>query len=157
MSFSCVLPVFVHMIMVLFRFWSLLFLFLSGRCCLGCLLWRLLWVPLPIFSRGVALLGLTLSSLLYFLIIRGLRSGYFVRSILRAGAVVLSYCCIVLLCLFSFSWRRASGKFPSPPAILQLQFFSAAIGHCAWRLQLSPLVRCVHGDSIVCPLPYRLL
>ena len=187
-SFSSVLTVFVRMYMVLLLFWSFLFLFLSRRCHMGCPLLRHLFVvplPLSLFSCGLAPSGRravfpSFPSLFYSVFLPGIFcSLLFLR---------VQLCCLInvllWLYLLSFSWRQASGKFPSPPAILQLQFSSAAIGRCSWRLHLSPLVHCVHGDStnssqpcrmlrlappsipsgplcpwnsIACPLPYRLL
>ena len=109
-------------------------------------------------------------SLLCSLTFQGFR-----RSILFLSVQLFRYgCCVLLLyfTLFSYSWRRASDKFPFPPVLLQLHFFgprqavapgfftyplwsavSMAIapilhshrGRCAWLIHLSPLVRCVHG------------
>ena len=136
----------------------------------GC---SILGVPLPLSSLGVCafLCGAGFPS---FLSLCSLTFHGFLRPILFLSVRLLLCYSINLLSfiLFSYSWRRASGKFPSPPILLQLQFFrlrSASApgfftyplwsavsmviapilhshsGRCAWLIHLSPLVRCVHG------------
>ena len=115
--------------------------------------------PSPsLFSCGIAPSSHKLASPFFsFFALQCLHYGCFLQSIVPAVAVVLLYS--RLLCCVSFLsvWRWASGKFPTPPAVLRLQFFSTAIGHCAWRLHLSPLVHCVHGNSTDSSQPYRTL
>ena len=102
---------------------------------------RLLGVPLPPLV-GFRLPVVDCLPFFPFFILQSLPSGYCLWSLIPA--VLFSFC-ITLVYFISFSWRQASGKFPSSPTFHQLQFFSAAIGRCSWRLHLSPLVRCVHG------------
>ena len=173
--------VFVRLSLVLFLFWSFLLLFLLLLVVWGCPLQRLSPLgsspSLSLFLGGVCLPVRWGLSFLCSLI-----SGFFWVSLYSWGfcCVFLCWCgCCCLIRFFSFiilsfyfSWRRASGKFPSPPVLLQLQFFgphsavapglftsalwstvSMAVapflhshsGHCAWLIHLSPLVRCVHG------------
>ena len=96
------------------------------------------------FVPSSAVLSSFFSSLLCSLTFPGfLRSLFFLRVLLGCYVplwVQFSYSFLFLSCnFFYWSWRRASGKFHSPPILLR-----AAFGCCAWPLQLSPLVR---GDS----------
>ena len=101
-----------------------------------CPLWRLSplgsspslslpWVCVP-SSKGLSfLLFFPCCALSTFRVF--LRSLVFLRVLLCCYVpvrVLLCYLFIFLYCqLFYYSWRRASGKFPLPPVILQLQFF----------------------------------
>ena len=67
------------------------------------------------------------------------------------------YMSIVLV--YTFCFPAGGGLLVSSPLLHHASAYvlCVALGRCAWPLQLSPLVRCVHGDSNDSSTPYRTL
>ena len=64
------------------------------------------------------------------------------------GAVAVCFILFFLVYKLFYYWRRAPSKFPLSSHCASASVLLAALGRCTWLRQLSPLVRCVHGDSI---------